>query len=493
LNDRYICIHMKKLSCGVVVILALCAYTTVAQIVVSDPLVIADQNAYGNVRPRIALNAANNPVIIWADPSNERLWSAVVSGESVSTPVMINPEGTGISSFDWYGPDIASSGDDIAVVFKLEPELTAHSYVVMSNDGGYTWGDTVLVENSLPMMSRMPALTMDENGNPWVAYMREDGMGFSEWVVTKSIDGGISFLPPVSATSMWGNEVCDCCPASLLADGDLVVLLYRNNEDNLRDIRMSVSFNGGASFALSGDLDELDWVINACPSTGPSAYLVGDEIRSAWMSGAGGESRVYFSSYDVANEMASPAQLVEEAASNQDQNFPIIAGDDNNMGIALEQIQSGQRDIYFAWTSASFEESNYQNLTESLEGNQMRPHMVWDGFIYHLVFTDNGGDAVRYMTVNTGVNDVRDIFGHSPELFPNPARSGSLITFSTPGTKPVTATLASVAGQSIPLLLHNQLGSDGQFQAQLPMVAPGLYSISWLDDVGPHNIRLVIE
>ena len=60
-------------------------------------------------------------------------------------------------------------------------------------------------------------------------------------------------------------------------------LFFRNNDNNLRDIWVSRSSNSGLDFTEATDVDDTDWVINACPISGPQmAQLAGDSLITAW-------------------------------------------------------------------------------------------------------------------------------------------------------------------------------------------------------------------
>ncbi len=394
-----------------------------AQLTISDPIVVAPQDPYGNVRPRIALNTANEPVVIWCNSANEKLYASKMEDGVFTAPIQLNPDGVGISSFDWYGPDIAAAGNNIAVVMKLEPEMEAHTYVALSDDGGMTWSDTVLVENSLPLMSRMPSIGMDAQGNPYVAFLREDMEGFSEWALAKSTDGGESFLTPVSTSINFTDAVCDCCPSSTIVTDENVVVLYRNNENNLRDIRASISDEEGNMFMQQADMDDLDWEITACPSSGPSAYVADGKIYSTWMSDASTDTRVYFSSYNISSETFEGSVPLAPTDENLVQNFPTIAGDENISAIAFENIQTTQRNVHLYYSTTSFAtQPEFIDLTSAFAGNQQRPHMAYANGVFHIVYTDNGGNAVIYQTISgfVGVNE-KQISPSTLEAFPNPA------------------------------------------------------------------------
>jgi hypothetical protein len=77
-----------------------------------------------------------------------------------------------------------------------------------------------------------------------------------------------------------------------VSEGNTVVMPYRDNDNNIRDTWVGVSNDGGASFTSGMDVDQQDWLIMACPSSGPDAFIIGDNIYSTYMSGASG---IYFS------------------------------------------------------------------------------------------------------------------------------------------------------------------------------------------------------
>ncbi|MFM9984910.1 MAG: T9SS type A sorting domain-containing protein [Flavobacteriales bacterium] len=404
-----------------------------AQLVASDPIIVASQDAYGNVRPRIALNAANEPIVIWCNSANEKLYASKMEDGVFTAPIQLNPDGIGISSFDWYGPEIASAGNKIAVVMKMEPEMESHCYVVLSEDGGASWSETFLVENSLPLMSRMPSIAMDDDGNPFITFLRDDMAGFSEWAIAKSADGGESFLEPVSTSINFTDAVCDCCPSQTIVSDGKTVVLYRNNEDNLRDIRASISFDNGLTFPQQADMDDLNWEIMSCPSSGPSAYVANDKIYSTWMSDASGETRVYFSSYDISNDSFEGSTEIFPTTENLNQNYPCIAGNETIRAIAFENMPTGPRDVHFYYSTSNngFEQSNFIDLTGNLSGNQQRPHMVYANGVFHIVYTDNGGDAVVYQSISEFVG-VENELREEPSITIAPNPTSNIVTISLP-------------------------------------------------------------
>ncbi len=397
-----------------------------AQINIGSPEIVASQNPWGNTRPRVVLNASQQPVVIWTNTNEGNVYCSTKMGSDFTAPVKLNPDGMVLSTFDWSGPEIAASGDKLVTVMKASPEMEEHIYIVLSEDGGLNWSDTIRVENSLPLLSRMPSVAFDGEGNPYVSFLRQDMVGFSEWAVAKSIDGGQTFLPAVSVSTGFTDAVCDCCPSNILIDNAQVAVIYRNNENNLRDIRTSVSIDGGLSFNSQYDLDDMNWVIQACPASGPSSFISDNKIFSAWMSDASTDSRVYFSSFDLSNETFNGNFSIQSGPASQVQNYPTTAGNSDMIAVAYEKNVIGQREIVFAYGNAQemLNAPTVVELTNELTGNQMRPNMVFGDGKFHLVYTNNGDDNVSYQVIENITIGIDESKVESEILFwPNPSSS----------------------------------------------------------------------
>lgn len=481
-----------------IVFYCLLSMTVGAQLVVSDPMVVANENEFGNARPRIALNASNEPVIIWCDGGAEKIYCSRMISGSFTPPQQINPDGIGVSSFDWSGPEIASFGNKMAVVMKLEPEMTEHVYVVLSEDGGASWSDTVRVESSTPYHSRMPSIAFDEEGNPSVAFLRENMEGFSEWAYARSIDGGQTFEAPTSVSVAFTGAVCDCCPSSTVIDGDRVAVLYRNNENNLRDIRASISSDGGLTFPIQGDVDNLNWQIFACPATGPSARIIGDKLCSVWMSDATGDSRIYYSTYDLSTSTFEGSEDIYPNAGSVAQNFPAFAGEEGMKAIAWESIQAIDRNILFTYSTSEdgFNGTEILTLTESMSGYQIRPNMAYANGVFHIVFSDDGGDAVIYMTVSGIVSVEEEGLGERTstlEVFPNPASTASMVQWTSADNTPARLELYTSTGALVRSETVLTKPGINQFSLFTGGLAAGTYTLRLFSSGSALHHRLVRE
>lgn len=255
-------------------------------------------SSFGNHHPRIVVDANENPLVIWGK-SNDLMYSRW-NGTEFTTPITLNPGNISIAEGSWMGPDIAAHGDSVYVVYKQTPESSSSSpiWCISSYDGGLTFSSPVQVDDIGNSISRFPTITTDDLGNPIIGFMKFDfDFGDPRWVVSKSIDFGVTFLPDVLASGWSGatSEVCDCCPGAITSSGNNIAMLYRDNNENIRDTWAGISTDTGTSFNGGMNVDQQNWMLFACPSSGPDGVIIGDTLYSTFMSAASSNTRVYIS------------------------------------------------------------------------------------------------------------------------------------------------------------------------------------------------------
>ena len=251
-------------------------------------------------------------------------------GNAFTTPIKINPTGVTIATANWMGPEIAAYGDTIYIVYKQTPEelVNSHIWCIRSFDGGVTFTAPVQVENTGNDKSRFPTVTTDDEGHPIIAYMRFNASFLdARWVVTRSFDFGETFTTDVLASGWSGpdSEVCDCCPGTIHSSGENVAIVYRDNNENLRDSWAGISTDGGLTFTKGVNIDQNGWMINACPSTGPDGVIVGDTLYSTFMNGATGLAIVYHNQTPITDLVTDTSQAVPGSGESLQQNFARIA------------------------------------------------------------------------------------------------------------------------------------------------------------------------
>ena len=93
------------------------------------------------------------------------------------------------------------------------------------------------------------------------------------------------------------NDVCTCCPTSVVKTARGLLVAYRDHTpEDIRDI--SVMRLEGGKWSAPKNINPDKWKINACPTNAAAAAAKGDKVAIAWYTGAGNMPReqIVFSS-----------------------------------------------------------------------------------------------------------------------------------------------------------------------------------------------------
>ncbi len=401
------------------------------------PMTIGTPNN-SNLHPRIALDGKGDPLVIWGDAQADRGWFAAWNGTGFTSPVSLNPSSLPVFTASWAGPQLATHGDTVYVVFKKKPENvdTNHVFIRRSFDGGLSFDPPVRVDYIADSLSRFPAVTTNAAGHPVVSFMKFDpGFGNPRWNVTRSNDYGLTFQPDIPASGYSGGIVCDCCPGSFAASGDDIAVLYRDNLNNLRNSWAGISTDGGASFPGGIQVDQTNWVINSCPSSGPDGVLVGDTLISVFMSEASGNTRVYWSKSVLPGlSFVAGGNITGPVPGLLTQNYPRIAGDGTAVAIVWKQ-NSGGTDQVLARFAVNVENgfpAPYDTVALGSAGSLANADVAVSPVAVHVVWQGNGGNLwYRKGIYSTTGMDLPAVH-RSLQVYPNPARE--MLFVDLPGT-----------------------------------------------------------
>ncbi len=406
-------------------ILAFSVATTTLDVnaqVVWDAVIDCNALGQGTLRPRIAMNGDGAPVVLWGDNSPSANYVAIGNGAAFMAPIEVSAPGLVPSVDDWMGSSIATVGNEVWVVMKASPEVSRPLYVRRSDDGGFTWGDTIRVDPFDGLISRFPSIAVGPEG-PLVQYMQFDnGWNGARQVVTRMMGG--AFMPPVQVSAPFApGEVCDCCPNQIVTDADRAVALYRNAGPNIRVMWGASSTDGGVTFPVGAEIDTTGWPLNACPSSGPDGYIDGDSIRYVWMSGANNGTKSYIGSALISDlSLGRQRKLQGGQPMAVQQNFPRIAGSGDTLGVVWQQNVGSNQEILFSWSVTGLDGLNAADTVNSvLMGAQATPDIAYANGAFHIVWSESGSDQVRYRKATlmdqTSINEapVIDVL-----LSPNP-------------------------------------------------------------------------
>lgn len=385
-------------------------------------------NTYDNLHPRITTDASGNPLVIWGRISDESVFFSRWNGTAFTSPIKLNPAWLSVTAQYWMGPDIVSRGDTVYIVMKRTPEIydTNRVFLVRSFDGGMTFSSPTELGFIADSISRFPVVTMNASGNPVVAFMKFEpgGMGDPRWVVTSSTDYGNTFGTDVKSSG-WsgpGSVVCDCCPGSIISSGSKIINMYRDNLSNMRVMWAGVSDDDGVTFNTGFRIDDTNWQIFACPSSGPDGIVVGDTLYNVFMSTATGMSKVYLNKSSITNQTENTSALTGTITGLGGQNLPRIASDGNAAVVVWTQIVNGVQQLPLLFTNniangfpAAYDTVDLSNITNC-------DVAISNGNIY-VVWQDDNSNTVKFRkgTFNpVGIPD-HQTGENNFTVFPNPA------------------------------------------------------------------------
>jgi pterin-4a-carbinolamine dehydratase len=357
----------------------------------------------GNHHPQVELIEPGRVGVTWTSNGTKNVYFAKHNGvDGFDDPVQLNPDGLDVQSYDWSGPDMAVEGDNVYVVFRSFGYESGHVYVVKSTDKGATFGDTVRVDWLEEGYAQYPDLAV-LNDTVYVTFMNHDAGGSNpSYDIARSVDGGLTFETEVPGAYLLDAEACDCCQPEIIVNAGYVVVFYRNNDDNIRDIKGVISTDRAASFTEWISVDDHNWMIAACPSTGPDARFIGDsKLVSTYKTTVDGDGKVFINVYDL--ETDASTELIEiygTSGTGGNLNYPQVCYDDGVIGLVWEDGGDGtSTDVFFnqsSTASVDLSPDNAINIT-ALMGVQSKPDIALDNGVFHVVYANSGDASVYYL------------------------------------------------------------------------------------------------
>ncbi len=454
------------------------AFGVTAQIVSPPTTVTSFAEDYGYKGPKIGINSDGNPVVFWyRTGADEAFFISTKDGNAFTLPIEVPLNGVNPNIWGGsLGPDMAAKGNHIYITFEKYGDAI---YVVHSGDNGTTWDNPVACYT--PPTGRkatIPNISIDNDGHPLVTYVNtNNNEGDAHYGLVKSTDFGATFSAEVTVnTEASGDEVCECCDGDIDVgeNGDIYVA-FRNNNNGLRDNWIARSTDGGISFGAAYDMDQTDWLINACPTSGPSVLALDNSVISTFYSAASDwENGSYFASLNLLDETVGTTISVPKIESETYQNHSKIAGHGDTLAIVCENSFGSSPNIALtlSTTGESGLSANSIAITNT-EGAQKAPSIAYHNGIFHIVYQDNETDNVMYVAVDATVTGIKDPEPYAYTIYPNPAEDYLRIELLT--NKPSTT-----------ILIHDTSGrviktinmSDNVEEIYIGEMASGIYTLT---------------
>ena len=364
----------------------------------SDPIDVAP-NAYGNKGPKLVLDAEGNPVVMLGHSNTGLFIVRQEDGVFGEPQSLTNALDVFIS--DAEGADIAAQGNTLGVTFMIAGNWTTGARFTRSDDGGATWSVPVpMVPEGTNQDHFMPIPAWDDNGNPFAA-VKHGNNPVTEGIL-RSEDGGATWLPSVDANLAAGTgEVCECCPSRTTYHNGRYYSLFRNNNENVRDMWL-VSSADGTTWDQTLDIDPTDWWIAACPETGASVdWLPDNRLVSTFMSGGAGPSRVYVNVSDPENQdPGTPLLVTETQSSPSAENQPDVASSSAFTVLTWEQNDGGYEIAVALTTNDNLPQGLVDQaftVSDDLSGSNRHPDVAIHGNVVHLIWQNSQSGTVKYL------------------------------------------------------------------------------------------------
>lgn len=357
----------------------------------------SDDEGYG--RPRVALINDSDPVIIFRNNTIPKtIKIARWNGIDFDSAYDITNIGVSPSSQD--GPEIAVKGDTVYVVFSSSATNFSSIMMIRSFDGGVSFSDTIRAsENSPQQICRMGNIAINKFGNPVISYMKYS-LNFSnpKQMVRTSNDYGLTFNTAVEASFNTPEEPCECCKSSLIVKDENIFLLFRNNENNKRNSHVAKSNNNGLSFDLVNDIDDFDWVLNACPASTTNGVVYGDSLLIVKKSGATGNNEIVLTNVSQA-DLDYSYNINIDYIPTITQRYPEISNSYDSIFIVWEDNRNGIQDCFLSYSLNGITNLNRGNIfTDSLSmGPKFFPHVSFKNGNIHLVYVDYIESSIKYV------------------------------------------------------------------------------------------------
>ncbi|MGZ5242768.1 MAG: T9SS type A sorting domain-containing protein [Bacteroidia bacterium] len=449
-----------------------------------------------NMHPRMSLDGKGNPMVIWGNMDDESVMFTRWNGSSFNTPKKLNPEGFTVATASWMGPDIASKGDTVYVVLRQTPETTdtsKHIFIFTSFDAGQNFAGPVQVDFIGDSLSRFPTVTVDEKGNPVVAFMKfNKSFMESKWVVARSEDYGKTFFMDVKASGYSGMEaeVCDCCPGAIINSGTTTALLYRDNLKNIRDIWVGISTNSNKSFPAGFNIDKNKWLISSCPSSGPDGIITGDSLYSVFMSGGSGKVRTYLSKSSVKDASSSiVTRFTGEINLLGQQNFPRISSYNKAAAIVWRQSVGGVAHLPIMFTTditkgfpSAYELVDVADVTNTdVAVGKDNVYVVWQDDKFGTVKLRSGSYSSSPNSINENIKD--NLF----TIYPIPATNAFTVNLTNRNCDII---ITDILGRTVYSLLNI---AENKIEIGTATWKKGLYMITVKAGANVSTQKLIIQ
>jgi hypothetical protein len=254
------------------------------------------------------------PIVAWASQEGgDNVLYAARPGQG--TPVRVNPPGTSVDSLH-QGPGMAvgPTGEIYLTWSSRRPVpvgglFASDLLLSRSLDGGKTWDGPLRINDDVPTAHSFEGVAVTPDGTVIVAWI-ETRDGKAATFLARVGDRGARVAETLRLDT---GETCVCCRVDVTAGpGDSVAVLWRKVfPENVRDMVVAGSRDGGRTFGAPVLVHADGWKISACPHRGGSlAADARGRLYAVWYTEAtDGRPDVLFATSADGRKFSAPRRL----------------------------------------------------------------------------------------------------------------------------------------------------------------------------------------
>jgi hypothetical protein len=305
--------------------------------------------------PQLGVRASGDLFLLSLKDRNLWLQTSSDGGDSFDESLRVN-DSEGVASHAENTPlMVVRSMREFYALWTAEDGHDHSSLrLATSTNWGRSFGKSIPVDSTGMASQSFYTLAVGPDGAVYAAWLdgRDRGQGksgSSALYVAKSTNRGQSFEKSVRVAL----NVCPCCrPSIAFTDAKTMHVGWRGViNDDIRDIFVGASTDGGATFGAPTRVAEDNWRISGCPHSGPSLAAMGGKLFAAWRTVSGDRGRVYVAS--SGDNGARFSARVEADASLHDANHPQLLALEGSVGLVFQAREAsdqngwGKFDVYF--------------------------------------------------------------------------------------------------------------------------------------------------
>ena len=272
--------------------------------------------------PRLGLWVPNTllalTVAVDASQTQVQFQMSEDGGDTFGKPISVSEPGAKVRVEGENSPVLFTDtqGDIFAAWFQSSAAGAPQLMVSGSKDFGQSFRkpvNAIDADRQSHGYAGFPTIAAAPKGNVYVAWLdeRDDPShpeGSSSVYFASSTDHGATFSRNLKIAS----AACPCCRPQLYvaSNGEIYLAWRKVFDDDVRDIVLARSLDGGKTFTEPIRIAVDNWVLHACPDTGPSVVARNGRVHVAWYSEGQDKAGIHLATSTDDAASFGPEQIV---------------------------------------------------------------------------------------------------------------------------------------------------------------------------------------